>query len=140
MPDKLSGRVAEILNERELVINLGRERGVKPGMKFAVLAAEPKEIRDPETGDLLDVLDREKVRVAAMEVRDKIAICKTYGINTEIANIFSLIYKSSNLFKLIDLTPKEAETLRVKDDPQLQTLAPEESYVKIGDRVVQIAD
>lgn len=47
--DLLRGKVALILNEREIVINIGAEQGVKPGMKFKVLADTPTEILDPDT-------------------------------------------------------------------------------------------
>jgi hypothetical protein len=37
MADLIEGKVARILNSRELVINRGTEAGVKLGMRFAVL-------------------------------------------------------------------------------------------------------
>jgi hypothetical protein len=35
---KIRGKVAQILNEREVVINIGKDAGVKIGMKFKILA------------------------------------------------------------------------------------------------------
>lgn len=75
---KIVGRVASILNAKELVINVGANQGVSPGMKFAVMAESPVSVTDPETGEVLDMIDREKVRVEAVEVREKISICRTY--------------------------------------------------------------
>src|SRR5437870_12957166 len=74
----LQGKVAKILTEREVVINIGSAQGVKKGMRFAILAPTPEEIHDPETGEVLDVVDRTKVLVQATEVRERITICSTY--------------------------------------------------------------
>ena len=78
----IEGRVAQILNARELVINVGSEAGVAAGMKFAVMSRSATQIIDPDTNEVLDEIDREKVRVRATEVRPKIAICKTYVTRT----------------------------------------------------------
>jgi len=80
--EPLTGRVAQILNARELVINIGADSGVTEGMKFAVMSRSPTEIIDPDTNTVLDTVDREKVRVRASEVRPKITICKTYVVRT----------------------------------------------------------
>ena len=131
----LQGQVAQILNEREIVINAGSERGVRVGMKFAVLADKPTDIYDPDSGELLDKVDREKTRVEATEVREKIAICRTY--RTRVIDGGPL-YQSfgSNMFA----APKEiVETLKIGDASPLPPLSPAESYVKIKDRVVQVS-
>src|ERR1700728_922295 len=73
--NKLTGRVAQILNERELVINIGSQAGVSNGMKFAILAEAPLKIIDPVTKELLDTIDRTKVCVKAHEVKPKVSIC-----------------------------------------------------------------
>lgn len=74
----IEGKVANILNARELVINVGGEGGVRLGMKFKVLADTPTQVTDPETEEVIGVIDREKVRVEATEVQNQIAICRTY--------------------------------------------------------------
>ena len=35
MDDPIRGKVAKVLNSREVAINLGSEQGVRPGMYFA---------------------------------------------------------------------------------------------------------
>src|ERR1051325_2006161 len=80
--EPITGRVAQILNARELVINIGADAGVTKGMKFAVMSKAATEIRDPDTGEVLDTIDREKVRVRAIEVRPRITICRTYLVRT----------------------------------------------------------
>lgn len=137
---KLVGRVASILNAKELVINVGAIQGVSPGMKFAVMAEAPVSVTDPETGEVLDMIDREKVRVEAVEVREKISICRTYRTREISAGS---LYKNpflpneiGNLFappKIIE------EDLKVQNTSLPPPLSPEDSYVKINDRVICIS-
>lgn len=133
--EPLQGNVAQIINARELAINIGEDQGVKKGMIFAVLAATPLEIHDPNTNDLLDVLDREKVRVRATEVRSKITLCKTYRKKL----LPGGPYYTGGFFANLVRTPQEAvETLKANDSSYPQPLAEKESYVKTGDRVVLV--
>ena len=140
--EKLEGRVAQVLNARELVINIGSDKGVAVGMKFAVLSATPMVVHDPETNELLDSVDREKVRVEAVEVRPKIAICKTYRTTHTPAGS---LYLGVNGFsaRLADaLAPPKVvtETLEAKDASLPPPLSADESYVKISDRVVRVEE
>ena len=131
------GKVAKILTEREVVINIGSAQGVKKGMRFAILAPTPEEVLDPETGEVLDVVDRTKVLVQATEVREKITICSTYRTTKMSGGALSTTYAFSRLFEL----PREIpETLRIEDSSLPAPLSPEESYVKIGDRVKQVEE
>jgi hypothetical protein len=133
----LQGKVAKILTEREVVINIGKVQGVTKGMRFAILAATPEEISDPETGEVLDVVDRTKVLVQATEVRERVTICSTYRTTKMSGGAFSTAYSLSRLFD----PPREIpETLRIEDSLLPAPLSPEESYVKIGDRVKQVEE
>ena len=133
----LQGKVAKILTEREVVINIGSAQGVKKGMRFAILAPTPEEVLDPETSEVLDVVDRTKVLVQATEVREKITICSTYRTTMMSGGAFSAAYSLNRLFD----PPREIpETLRIEDSSLPAPLAPEESYVKIGDRVKQVEE
>lgn len=133
---RLEGRVAQILNERELVITIGSDAGVKPGMKFAVLSETPLNILDPTTGAILDVLDREKVRVEASEVRLRITVCRTFRTFGSAA----IVDRSALSTLFGTLGPLKHETLRVTDKSFPPPLAAEESYVKVNDRVVHVPE
>ena len=127
----LQGRVAKILNARELVINIGQNQGVKEGMIFAVLAEAPLIIKDPETGEQLGELDREKVRVRATEVNPKITVCKTYRQlrTTGFRGIQEMLTETVQM---------KTETLKADDASYPEPLSPEESYVRVKDRVVLV--
>lgn len=128
--EPIQGKVSGILTERELTINIGSDHGVSVGMRFKILANEPIEVRDPETNDKLGIVDREKVRVVASEVKEKFSICKTY---------VKYATPGLNLSFTFPFAREVHETLKVEDAALPQPLSEEESYVKVGDRVIQLA-
>ena len=131
----LTGQVAQILNAKEVVINLGRDQGIKPGMKFAILT-DPLEIKDPTTGEFLEQLVREKTRVEAKEVHNKIAVCRTYRSQSVPQR------RTVGTFGLIGdmLLPSMNDSFDVEREA-LDHVAPyANEYVKIGDRVARIED
>ena len=143
MPNRLEGRVADILNEREVVINIGASRGVEPGMKFAILAPHPHVIVDPESKEKLGEVDRPKVRVKVSEVREKFSVLRTYetytlnigGRGPDITGFISTL----SVFGPPRWVTK-VKTLRVDESDLPGELRPEDSIVKVNDRVVQIFD
>jgi hypothetical protein len=130
---KIEGRVAQLLNARELVINVGAAAGVRKGMKFRVLADAPLEVRDPQTNAVLDTIDRDKTQVEAVEVREKIAICRTFR------NVGGNLVRRQ-LEGMFDLTVARPETLQLKDSALPPPLPESESYVKVNDRVTSIEE
>lgn len=139
--EDLAGRVASILNANELVINIGVDKGVMQGMKFAVMAESPVSVLDPETGEVLDTIDREKVRVEAVEVRQKVSICRTFR-KREIpaGSLYGSALGRAGIFAGAFDPPKIIEeNLKVQDVSLPPPLSAEESYVKINDRVIQVS-
>ncbi len=131
----LQGQVAKILNERDIVINLGRIQGVKKGMKFAIVASTPEEIFDPKTGEVLDAVDQLKALVQATEVRERITICSTYKTPKISGGIFGALYSFSKLYN----SPQEvSETMEDFSLPAL--LSSDENYIKRGDPVKQVEE
>lgn len=137
---KLEGLVAEILNARELVINLGQAQGVTLGMKFAVMAESVLEIHDPASGEVLDTIDREKVRVEASEVRQKITICRTYRVRKIAGGPYGEMLTGYSIAKMLRPPREVPETLSLRDSSMPPPLSEEESYVKVKDRVIQVLD
>lgn len=128
----VEGVVAAILTERELVINRGYNDGVVAGMKFRVLSEQPFEVIDPQTQRSLGFIDREKVRVEASVVKERLSICRTYR---------RVGVKGNAVMSLVDLLGPYSEipeTLKTDQFLHLPSLSESESYVRIGDRVVQL--
>jgi hypothetical protein len=93
------------------------------------------EIRDPDSNELLGTIDREKVQVQASEVYEKFSICKTFRKST--VGSWPSIKNWGEIF-----SPSRGiqETLKATDSALPPPLSEEESYVKKGDRVVQIIE
>jgi hypothetical protein len=51
----IRAQVAQVLNSTDLAINRGSKDGVEVGMRFAILSDRGADIKDPVTGEVLDV-------------------------------------------------------------------------------------
>ena len=92
----IEGKVAEILNERELVLNKGEIAGVKKDMIFGVF--ETKEVIDPDTGEILGPVDSVKIRAKVVDVQPKLSVCRTfetYQVNIGGSGIDWILYNGN---------------------------------------------
>ena len=78
MTKPIRGKVARVLNAREIAINVGTENGVTVGMYFDVLDPHYEDIKDPDTGEVLGSFERPKVRVKIIHVQEKSSLATTY--------------------------------------------------------------
>lgn len=140
MTEPIRGKVAWVLNSRELVINIGSEHGVTVGMYFDVLFHQSGEIRDPDTDEVLGSVDRTKVSVRVTEVQKKLAVASTYrfrqvnvGGPLDIGPFSRSLMPSKWITKYETL--KKSEREEVKED-----IDEEDSFVKVGDPVIQVIE
>ncbi|MDD7939775.1 hypothetical protein PHK61_15235 [Actinomycetospora lutea] len=75
---KIEGKVARVLNERELVVNRGADHGVTEGMFLEVVDRDPEDILDPETGEVIGQVSPVKNYVKVTEVQAKMSVAATY--------------------------------------------------------------
>jgi hypothetical protein len=136
--EPIRGRVAQILTDRELVLNIGQDVGVTKGMRFAVLNSKGLEVVDPETGASLGSVDRAKVLVEAVRVQSKLSVARTF--RTFRRNLGGRSGLTLDLFGTPPKWVEVPETLRLADKPSEAELGEEESYVKIGDPIVQVVE
>lgn len=71
MSTSIEGKVAAIIDDTTLVLNVGSEQGVEEGMAFAIFAAHG-EIEDPDSGQSLGRWEAVKARVVATHVQDRL--------------------------------------------------------------------
>ncbi len=131
MNEPIRGKVAQVLNEREIAINVGTEHGVYVGMYFDVIDTQDEKIKDPDTGQVLGSIERAKVKVQVTHVQEKLSVATTYQVQR--MNI------GGDLFTNFLMPPKwveKYETLRIKDKGW-SPLREIDSYVKVGDPIVQ---
>jgi len=120
----IEGRVAQILNDHELIINRGRKDGVARHMLFSVLAGEPLKVLDPETGESLGSLERSKATIVAREVHERFALC-------------SLIARSERSRASEFFSPRRRSTVPASDQNQAISEETEVRDIVVGDRVKQ---
>ena len=140
MSDRIEGRVATVLNEREVAINVGSKDGVQTGMRFAILSEYPIRITDPGSDELLGEIDRPKVRVKVSEVNEKFSVARTYETYEVNVGGAGLDITGIAIFGRPPKWVTKVKTLRVDESDLPGELTAEESIVKVNDRVVQIVD
>ena len=74
----LTAQVARVNSKTQLVLNVGREHGVKPGDIFRIMSLDGIPINDPESGEEIGILPVEKARVSVETVYPRICIVETY--------------------------------------------------------------
>lgn len=130
----IEGRVARILNLRELAINRGTQDGVTQGMIFDVLDPKFEDITDPETGDVLGSVYRPKVQVRVFAVEERLALARTFKskrVNLGGTGLGGL----ARAFEPPKWVERH-ETLKTNESTW-QDLDESESIVKTGDPVVE---
>ena len=132
----IQGKVAEILNERDLVINRGESDGVCKGMLFQVTQPDVP-IRDPDSGVELGVLVRDKIKVRVVDLHPHFAVAKTY--ETYSARVPSEIQQTLSRLGGRTVT-RVRKILNESSEQDGDTIGMEGSTVKVGDSVVQITE
>ncbi len=77
MAEPVEGKVAKILDDQSLVLNVGRQHGVTQGMVFCIYATV-EDVTDPDTGEPLGTWEAVKGYVQAVHPQDKLTVCRTY--------------------------------------------------------------
>ncbi len=68
----LKGKVADILSQYEIAINIGKSEGVEVGMRFIVLGE--KSIIDPDNNQKLGTYNYEKLRVKVSKTEEHYSV------------------------------------------------------------------
>ena len=76
MSEPITGKVAAIVDDTTLVLNVGSRDGVHEGMLFAVVA-EHHDIRDPDSGESLGRWESVKGRVVVTHVQERMATARS---------------------------------------------------------------
>lgn len=130
---EIIGKVAEIISDREVILNRGRADGVKKGMYFKILDPAGIGITDPDTGEDLGGIKRIKIVVVAVEVADRLTLAQTFRTRSVNVGGSSDIGLSTiaNLMAPVKYV-EQVEKLRL--DPSAgKPLGPSESVVSKGD-------
>ena len=132
--EPIRGKVARILNSREVALNIGREQGVKPGMFLEILSPKGFEIPDPDTGEILGSVALPKVRVKITRIEDNVSVASTYRTKRVTPG-------KPPLNQTIKWeTYYESLKNQAAFEKAMEDLDEADSYVSTGDPVVQVLD
>ncbi len=140
MTEPIRGKIARVLNEREIAINVGTTHGVTVGMYFDVMDAHDEDVRDPDTNEVLGSIERPKVRVKVTYIQERLSVASTY--RSESVNIGGSGYDILGPFSRSLMPPNwvtKYETLKKKEKIS-DELNEEDSLAKTGDPVVQVIE
>ncbi|HUT36591.1 MAG TPA: hypothetical protein VNE39_24090 [Planctomycetota bacterium] len=78
MAGPVEGKVAKILDEQTLILNVGSAQGVVQGMVFSIFAPV-EEVKDPDTGKSLGQWEAVKGYVQAAHPQERLTVCLAYA-------------------------------------------------------------
>ena len=141
----IRGKIAKIMDSRKVALNVGEQNGVETGMLFDILSRKGLGITDPDTGEDLGSIDLAKARVKIVRVYDKFSLATTY--RTKRVNVGGVGVGNIGDISLASMfePPKwetRRETLKIEESSEYSSdnLDEQDSYVAIGDVVVQVLD
>ncbi|HPD17807.1 MAG TPA: hypothetical protein PLE19_22955 [Planctomycetota bacterium] len=77
MAARVEGKVAKILDDQTLILNVGTSAGVAAGMVFSVFAPV-EDVKDPDTGKSLGAWEAVKGYVQAAHPQEHLTVCRVY--------------------------------------------------------------
>lgn len=131
--EALTGKVAQLLSHREIVINIGAAHGVRRGSRYKVISEPGDEVFDPDTHASLGRLEREKVRVEIIDVMEKMAVGRTYETRTVLTPAARFIRETLGEREL-------AETIPLSKDSGWVKASDQRLFVEVGDIVKLIRE
>ncbi len=81
MSAPIEGKIASILDEYNVVINVGRLHGVTEGTFFVIYSPGEEEVKDPDSGKSLGCLEVVKGYVRATHVQENLTLCTAETIS-----------------------------------------------------------
>lgn len=78
----ITGKVAEVISDREVILNKGSADGVREGMYFKILDPNAFNVVDPDTNEVLGGLKRVKVALVAKQVAERLTLATTFRTTT----------------------------------------------------------
>ena len=124
---EIEGKVARILNSREIALNKGSSDGVTPGMKFNVQGLVF--ISDPDSHVKLGEIMRPKIAVEVIEVEPQFSIARSF--ETYVTREPTGIIDVGNIFgpRRVPIKIREGHSDEFREDSV---------FISVGDPVVEI--
>ena len=143
----VEGKVAKILGSNEIVLNRGRNDGVRTGMLFEVFSPEGEEVWDPDTGETLGTVEDVKAQAEVTEVKDRLSVARLKQTAGSPFGAVDIGEMQENLQRMFGQMFGDEVQIRsfgasAGDDPDLESMLggplQDLSKVQVGDAVREI--
>jgi hypothetical protein len=128
---KIVGKVADIVDNRTVVLNVGSKKGVMLNMIFQLLDKDGRKIIDPDTHAVIGSLKLPKIQVRVTYVDEEYSIAETYVFEKVNVGGINSLGSYSNLMAPPKYV-KRYETFDIESATK-ENISKEKSLVKIGD-------
>ncbi len=132
MAAPIEGKVAKILDDQSLVLNVGSAQGVTPGMLFCIFAAV-EEVKDPDTGQSLGAWEAVKGYVQAAHPQERLTVCRVYTPQQRSAEERAGNVLSAEMIE-VSLLRSSSPRARLNVDRSQLSGMPEIGPIAVGDR------
>lgn len=128
---EITGRVARIVDETRLMLNVGSAHGVKPGMHFVVFE-EGEDVTDPETGESLGKMELVKAEVVVEHVQERMSLASAPMLKEEDPDSTVL---SARLARVRQVAPGSVRRAKLVVNPGQVSGSQRLSPISVGDPV-----
>lgn len=112
----IEGKVAKIIDDTDVVVNVGEEDGVERDMEFIVYEVG-EVIEDPDTGEALGNVEHVKARVKPKHIQEKITVMTSAETTTKNTGVYGLnLSQSKTVQRSIASSAEEEYDDEVKVD------------------------
>lgn len=118
-------RVVDILDNKSIIINYGKDHGAVVDRKIRIVSIGP-EIIDPETNKTLGTLNSIKDVLTIVTIYDKFSICQKIETTTK-----SVLANPLSQFSTVT---KTIETLHVDENDITNKEIPNDRVIRVGDK------
>ena len=123
--EPIRGKVAQILDSRQVVLNVGSEDRVSEGMMFKIVNPKGEQIRDPDSNQVLGSVESLIAFVRVIKVQEKLSVATTSAANPAVSP------GTLGPFARVLMPPRWVD--------QYESVGANLGTVNIGDPVVQVA-
>jgi hypothetical protein len=138
LPAPIEGKIARILDEYSVVINVGRLHGVTEGTPFVIYSPGEEEIKDPDTGKSLGCLEVVKGYVRASHVQENLSLCVAEVAEKEEAGMEPQTLSGAMI--AASMGPKTRAESRLNVNPLQISGVAVGGTISVGDRVRSVGD
>lgn len=140
MSQPIEGKIVRILDHNNIVINKGRQDGVKEDMPFVIFVPCADEIIDPDTRESLGRLEIVKGYIEASHVQERITTCvarKSKGVEAEETGIRVQTLGGAMMAESMGARGGEWHQAREKMNVNTSQIAgvPHVGHISVGDSV-----